>query len=265
MDLLYQVYKFKNQIVLAVLGFLYKKKTIRQARINDYKILVDLKDGIGKQIYGLKRYEKRYTDVLKKIIKNDWICADVGANIGYYSLLLAKLAPQGKVYAIEPNEELCGMIKASAALNDFKNIEVINQAVGNENAVKTFYLSGDSGFSSLKNIDSAQKNVQVRETKLDDLLDKVDFIKIDTEGTAKDVVLGMAGILKNSRPKAIQIEISLDDEIIGLFKSFNYRGYYIVKTGVLGKINGQFPKNVDYYFISGEYEKDFLGSGFLIA
>ena len=232
---------------MAVLG-LCKKRCLKTAKINDYRILVDLKDGIGKQIWGLGRYEKRYTDVLKKVVKKDWICVDVGANIGYYSLLLAKLGCI--VYAIEPNKNLCNMIGVSSYLNGY-DIEIINSAADKEYGVKTFYFGEDSGFSSLKKIDAVREE-EVEVFKLDDRFDKIDFIKIDAEGTARDVLKGMKNLLKKGI-KIMQIEIRLDDEIVSFLEELGYAGYRLKSKGVFEKISKPYP-NEDFYFVNKDYE-----------
>jgi protein-L-isoaspartate O-methyltransferase len=68
--------------------------------------------------------------------KPDWILLDIGANIGYYSLLFSRLAPEGKVYAFEPTNTF-EMLKQNLDYNHALNVIPYKTAVGKSTGAKT--------------------------------------------------------------------------------------------------------------------------------
>jgi FkbM family methyltransferase len=84
------------------------------------------------------------TKFLKKIIKKGDTVIDVGANIGYYTLLFSKLVgKEGKIYAYEPLPENFKLLKKNIFINKYKNIVLINRALSNKEKNAKLYIDQD--------------------------------------------------------------------------------------------------------------------------
>jgi FkbM family methyltransferase len=108
----------------------------------------------------------------------------VGANIGYYTILLAdKVGNNGKIYAFEPNKTSFEILNKNIRENKLKNVVAVNAAVGSKNGKIKLYKS-EKNFGDHKLYRKDKKVNEVKVIKLDDYLKdiKIDLIKIDTQG-----------------------------------------------------------------------------------
>jgi FkbM family methyltransferase len=120
---------------------------------------------------------------------------DAGANVGAYSLFVAKLAgPTARILAIEPQPGIFERLVANIRFNEFATIKAIACALADKTGELTMFLDGrDSGASSLKLVDAASGVARVATKTLFDVLREegitaIDALKIDVEG-AEDIVL----------------------------------------------------------------------------
>ena len=97
------------------------------------------------------KYERATTDLLKDLLHPGMIFVDVGANIGYFSLLAANLVgTEGTVYAFEPEPGNHELLRKNIELNSYSNIVMIQKAVSNKSGSAPLFLSAlDSGSHSL--------------------------------------------------------------------------------------------------------------------
>ena len=161
------------------------------------------------------RYEKGTTELFRQLLKPGMIVVDVGANVGYFSLLSAELVgSSGKVYAFEPEPGNNGVLQKNIEINSLSNIQVEEMAVSDNSGVADLYLSElDSGSHSLFG-DAARgirKAVQVTTTTLDAFLESegwpnVDLVKIDVEGAELGVLNGMERLMERSPDLKLIIE-----------------------------------------------------------
>lgn len=165
-------------------------------------IFLDKLDSLHLSINGL--FEPFQNEIVKKYIKKGDIVLDLGANIGYYSLLLAKLVGEdGKVYSFEPEPSNFALLKKNIKINNYKNIIPINKAVSNKDGKIKLYLNEkDFGMHSTSDFYKDSKSIEVESISLDSFFKdkdkKVDFIKIDIEGAEGKAIKGMQGILKEN-------------------------------------------------------------------
>jgi len=134
--------------------------------------------------------------MLGRIInQGDWV-VDIGAHEGYVSLFLsATVGPGGRVFAVEPNPENVALASRNIELNRCSNTELIETAVGDRRGRTSFYCSPDAGANgSLINFSYFQnERIEVDVRTVDDLfggLERLDFLKIDTEGSELEVLFG---------------------------------------------------------------------------
>jgi len=152
-------------------------------------------------------YEPFMTEVVRKMIKPNNYVIDIGANIGYYTLLFSKLVGEGgKVYAFEPASIPYSILLKNIEINNLKNIVVEKMAVSDKKGTATLYLADNLGHSKIGKPDYNQKvknNVEVNSISLDEYFytykGKIDFIKIDVEGAEYLVWKGMVNLIQQNR------------------------------------------------------------------
>jgi FkbM family methyltransferase len=142
---------------------------------------------------------------------------DIGANIGYYALMEARLAgPRGRVYAIEPVVQNVKMLMENIILNKYDNIEVYQSAIGASNGTLPMYISDHPNWGSLyrsKSSAEAVDRIDVSVATLDSFMkDKMqpNVIRMDVEGYEYEILKGMADILRSNAPLRLFIEFHPD-------------------------------------------------------
>lgn len=152
-------------------------------------------------------YEETELDVIMQLLPIRGNFIDIGANIGWHSLIIAKNFKQVKVYAFEPIKKTYEFLRQNIKLNTIKNIKTFNFGFFNKNKKISFYTYKEgSGNSSIRNL-SNRKSV-IRQIANVKILDhfvkkeklKVDFIKCDVEGAELFVFLGAKKTLYKYKP-----------------------------------------------------------------
>ena len=171
--------------------------------------------------------ENYITESWQKEINSGDIIVDIGANIGYYALLEAKLTGEkGKVYAIEPIPDNITLLKKSIDINNYKNIDIYQLAIGNSNGNAPIYVGKARNLSSMRMVDSYAEQggyidkIDVKLITLDEFLkDKPspNVVRMDTEGYEYEIIRGMSQTLAKRLPMKMFIEFHFD--IIGKEKS----------------------------------------------
>lgn len=158
--------------------------------------------GAGEHGYWLGSYEMRKRIAFEGEIQPQMVVYDIGANVGFYSLLAAHLTgPEGKVYAFEPLHRNVEFIRRHAALNRFANIEIFEAAVSDQ-AGEAFF---DPGVSIATGHLAESGTLSVRQVCLDDMLangliEPPDTLKVDVEGAEHAVFQGAKVLLETYRP-----------------------------------------------------------------
>lgn len=147
------------------------------------------------------------TCLLVKVVKKGMNIVDVGANIGYYTLLGAQIVgKQGRVYAFEPDAFNFRLLDRSIRENSALNIETYPIAVSDVSGqVKLFRADPSQPGGHSIGRDRGHGFEEVESTTLDDFWEKngrprIDFVKVHVAGDDPLVLAGMGKILKESRP-----------------------------------------------------------------
>jgi len=237
----YQILGLKNYLRLMQTGFYLAYKT-----------------GILKNS---EEYKYHYFD--RKLIKKGDTIIDIGANLGYYSILFSRWTEKnGKVYAVEPiklyNEVFDKFTRRCS------NIILLPYALGKEEKSTCLVMSSQSGYFSTGlphvfdpdrdgNIDQQDYKFEAEMKtpyKLFEDLDKIDFIKCDIEGMEYTVLSDMKNLIAQHRPK-VQVEVwGHNEELISdFFEELGYTAYKL-KDGRLIANNSQFKTiSGDFLFI----------------
>lgn len=157
---------------------------------------------------------------------------DVGANIGFFSMLAAQLVgPNGRVTAFEADPEIVARLREHAARNQFSWVRVEGKAVWSEPATVLFAradprVSPDRGLGHI--VDSAGKDtIEIEAVSLDDYTrtsPMPDFIKCDVEGSEVEVFRGAQRVLAEKRP-LILCEMHSEENRRILLDEFSRFGY----------------------------------------
>ena len=179
---------------------------------------------------GDKRFKYHY--IIQKIIQEDFVVVDIGANLGYFAKNFSRIAKQGKVIAIEPIPVFFNVL--THFLRNKKNVEIHNVALGKEEGIITMVMPESDGFirTGLPHIASSEeeknnnKTQEVKIVKAKEFIGgipKIDYIKCDIEGHEWEVFSQLGEVLNQKRP-IIQIEIdsSNTETLLSFFKDLNY-------------------------------------------
>jgi FkbM family methyltransferase len=172
----------------------------------NFRLAVDNADvAVSHYVMHSGAWEPHLNAMVRRTLKPGMSVIDVGANIGYYSLLAARLVGQtGRVTAFEPNSENNRLLLLSRAENGFEQIQLMPVALGDRPGHATFSVAmGSNG--GLRNrlqeeLHSPQCQI-VPVVRLDDVFSgPVDFIKMDIEGAEPLALAGAERTLTESRP-----------------------------------------------------------------
>jgi FkbM family methyltransferase len=126
-------------------------------------------------------FEPEFKRLCNDLICDDYVCADVGANLGIKTLLLAQRVPNGRVIAIEAAPAVAKLLEKNISLSDMKNITIVKTAIGDADGTTGFIDA--SAYGHISTNGRVEVPVQRLSTLVSDLsLNRLDFVKIDVEG-----------------------------------------------------------------------------------
>ena len=152
-------------------------------------------------------WEPEVVEVIQEYVKPGMTVLDIGAQSGYFSLLLSKIVgPSGKVIAFEPLPANFRVLEENVRLNGRTNISVRQEAVGEHSGEMSFeFPSNEPTLIAGPLLDGDSQGIfDVKGISLDDMFAanhvQVDFIKMDVEGAEVDVLRGAVKLLEFSHP-----------------------------------------------------------------
>lgn len=158
-------------------------------------------------------FDNKISEYIKENIRPDDICADVGANLGFFSVQLSKLCK--RVYSFEPQKEVFKLLVDNLSINGCINVIAHNKALLDKECLLDFSSEQDGwvgelseDYSKINSIGSISfsenKNGKFKSTTLDAVIpEKVNFIKIDAESADISIILGAENLIKNYHPTII--------------------------------------------------------------
>ncbi len=229
------------------------------------RILLDTRNPQHLKIISHGVYEKAVSWAIKEHLKPEQTFVDIGANIGFFTLLGCKIVgPKGKVFALEPNPVIFEMMDSSVFANSFgKRCERKNIAAFNDDGeLELTWDSAKHGGGRLVTHDKvtlAENRKAVKLQKLDDILSENDrpisVIKIDTEGSEPFILEGAQQTLKDNPQCVVIAEWSprfvksrgYDFEKYVDFLFATFQSIEILqKVGVVRKVNRQELINIKH-------------------
>lgn len=218
-----------------------KKDSIEFLTTNKIKFKLFKDDILSKLIYA-ENFEWAEREWIKSFLKPGMICYDLGANIGFYTLLSAYLTfPNGKVISLEPVSKTFERLKVNVDINDKISNAVSCYKIAASNSsdeLEIFTASKDLyAWNSLVEPNNKEDYIKeiIKTIRLDSLFENEnlpipDFIKIDVEGWEENVLIGAKQILTKFSPTLL-IEFTKDNllranssfqKLINLLSNYGY-------------------------------------------
>jgi len=192
----------------SVARFIFKRSTGagQPTLINGHQMILADEGQYPPFAMATDKYEAGTTRLLTQIIEPGMVVIDIGAHVGYFTLLAAQqVGPTGHVYSFEPDPSNHRLLQQNIDANGYTNITATRKAVSKSSGSAQLMLSSrDNGTHSLYAQDSRDANtVNVDLVSLDEFLadagwPKVDLIKMDVEGAEMDALVGMSRLLDES-------------------------------------------------------------------
>ncbi len=160
------------------------------------------------KVYGRFYGNNSFANYLERTLTAGATFLEIGANVGFFTLLAAKLVgPRGRVYAFEPEPDICEALVRSARANSFAHVEAFELALSDHEAEAVFYRARDGTASSLVpeapgHEQRYERTLRARLTTLDQLVSEgridpagISVIKVDVEGAEVRTIGGMLATL----------------------------------------------------------------------
>ncbi|MEX0812845.1 MAG: FkbM family methyltransferase [Chitinophagales bacterium] len=216
---------------------------------------------------GVENYE--FTPIIASLIKKSKVFMDIGANIGLFSVLSAKLNHNIQAYAFEPSRGALHYLNKNVISNKLNNVNVIGKAVADIDGELEFhdvinpkypwlkhYLNGSNSLQN-KYGKERTESYKVPTTTLakvveDYNIQQIDLIKLDTEFTEHIILKNSLGVLKKFRPILIsEIYTEIEKEVQLIIDELEDYNCYHIDNNHLYEIN-------NLYKIDSNDERNFI-------
>jgi FkbM family methyltransferase len=185
----------------------FKNKTFR---VHEHRMF--LNQGLFNLSLG-RPFEPLETEIIRKEIKNGNVVVDIGANIGYYTLIFANLVgKEGKVFAFEPSPDNFALLQKNIEINNYQNVKTEQIAVSNKSGKTKLYMTINPADNRIYDLHDNSDFIEVATIRMDDYFNnyngKIDFIKMDIQGAEWAAIQGMSLLLKKNKDIKILTEFS---------------------------------------------------------
>ncbi len=249
----------------------------------DFQLATNPTCAVTQELFFNEPAAYEFTPLFAHLAKQSGVFFDIGANIGYFTVLGEKLNPELTTLAFEPSKGVLHYLKRNIHDNHVKNAIAIDKAVSNQTGDLTFYDVVNpkypwikhqlNGSNSLQNQHGAKKqhSYPVTVTTLEEVvreyqIKNIDLIKLDTECTEHHIMSSGKTIIETYRPVIIcEVYAVIEAEMAEIVHSlFNYHIYHYT-SGKLFPIAGfsEVVDDMNRNFIFCPTEKLFLIHAFI--
>ena len=225
---------------------------------------------VGRSMVEKGRYESHFTGHFCRFLKEDTRLIDIGANIGYFSLITASQCPRARVFSFEPDKRNFSLLERSISHNGFEDIIRAHPCAVSDKE-ETLLISdlsnpGNYGARATARDRQHMENLipgttptlhEVRAVRLDDFLpeERVDLIKMDIEGYEPVAFRGMEGLIRKNRPVVFMEFAPNNLQLIGNTSPHAFLAYLaslgyeirVIRKSVLAEF-GNDPARIMAYF-----------------
>jgi FkbM family methyltransferase len=190
---------------------LWRRRDVVVRLKNGYQIAVREGEFIGNNIINTRCHDAPLGEFLWRLVRQGDTCIDVGANIGYVTLLMAaQCSPSGNCISFEADPSLFHQLVENVGQNHISHITLVNAAVSDKNGMLSF-LKADKLNMGLGRvvIEPTSSSVQISAVRLDEYFAKLNcarVVKIDVEGHELQVLKGMSAALEAKKVENVVFE-----------------------------------------------------------
>lgn len=236
-SVVHRIYKIPKMrlLLMPIVNFLKPDYVL----VDGLKLYIDKEDDtISQQLVQNGKWEEFETEVFKNKVKKRDVVVDVGAHIGYYTLIASKkVGADGSVYAFEPDPRNFLFLEKNVKVNNLKNVILINKAVADKTGSAKLYINRtNTGDHSIFNIGHNRKSINISTVSLNDyfrdIKQKINVIKLDVQGSEIYALKGARKLIeRNNRmviitefwPHAIRLGGASPLEYIRFLRQFKFR------------------------------------------
>ena len=182
-----------------------EKVRTNHAVVDGHAMILDDKDSLRLSINGI--YEIEQTNYIKNLLNEGDCAIDIGANIGYYALVMAKrVGLSGKVFCFEPDKTNFSILKKNVENNQYSNtVYLYNDAISFESGKIKLYISeSNRGDHRIYSSDQNRDFIEINAIRLDEVKEIMDseikLIKIDIQGSEMIALESMKKVIKKNKP-----------------------------------------------------------------
>ena len=207
-------------------------KRIVETDVLDHQLYVDLEDsGVSRTLYLNGVYEPELTRACSSIAEPGMTVVDVGANIGYFTVLFSDIVGEdGSVYAFEADPRNVALLERNVDASGCDNVTVTQVAVSDTSGTIEFDMSDDQ-FSRSSIVDPSETKGTIEEVDtvtLDDTVtEPVDLLKVDVVGAELRVLRGALSLIEEHQPRIVlpHLPEKWSDEELTVFDDLAAMGY----------------------------------------
>jgi FkbM family methyltransferase len=232
------------------------------------RFLLPAGDASYSQLFTEGEFEPAETHVVKRLLRPGDFAVDVGANLGWFTVLMATaVGPSGAVWAVEPMPDARAKLEKNLALNAELRVRVLPYALGAEQGAVTINLfrglpHGHASVSTLGRDDYTPHHVEQR--TLDDIVSEASevpaLVKVDVEGSEFAVLEGAWATLEGSTPPILVLEVNYEtaaavgrrpvDLITALPAASGYDVFRITQAGLAPELEPEeAPHGANWVFV----------------
>jgi FkbM family methyltransferase len=195
-----------------IYGFFFNLLKPKSVMVQGHRMWLDDKDTL--ELGRHEVYEPVETGLLKKELKAGDTFIDIGANIGYYTLIAARaVGPKGRVFAFEPDPDNFALLKKNVEQNGYQNVTLVNRAVSNRaQTLRLFRSETNRGDHRVYDSKDGRPSIGIKAVALDGYFLKMDkvvqFIKMDIQGAEALALEGMKRLIRSNRRLKLVTEFS---------------------------------------------------------
>lgn len=231
----------RSHLAWVLYNYLAYRLRHKVVRVHGHHMFLDPEDNLGLSVKGM--HEPMTTEIFRRNIRKGDTVLDIGANIGYFTLIAARLVgDEGRVFAFEPNPSAFDILRKNVEANGYKkNVTLVPKAVSDSSGNVQLFLEkdGNTRWSSIYDIHESSGHLEVDTITIDDFLTSyegdVDFIKLDIEGAELAALRGMTSLVKKGgelkivaefRPNLLERAGVPPEDYLNFFTDNGFKLYY---------------------------------------
>jgi FkbM family methyltransferase len=205
----------KFRAIRRIEGLVRKAIKSDTAVIQGHRMCLGANDDLNLSVDGL--FTPQETGAFRREVHEGATVIDIGANIGYFTLLFARLVgPTGRVFAFEPEPTNFDLLRMNVELNGYSNVTLIPKAVSDISGTGRLYLAKHKGDGRIFDSHDGRESIPIDTVRLDDFFHgyqrSIDLIKVDIQGAEPAALRGMTKLIERHP----QVRIILEFWPIGL-------------------------------------------------